>query len=487
MAKKFVEYDTSTDSVQLVELSSGSCLSVPVRQTVLAGRIDTNGYANFLEAGTGLAVDLKATSTPVRIAFADGFGDNGAVDYIGSITSDISSAFSSLPASTTSFLYAERNSGTGELSYGSTLVAPQYGYAFDKTQNALLHFDGDDASTTMTDEYGNTWTAQGNAQLDTAQYKFGTSSLLLDGTGDYIDTTDIKSLGDRFTLECFVRFNALPSSGNRQPIFNCKNPNSGYGLDLFLYNNSGTTKFETYLSSDAASYDIASGALGSNTTWATGTWYHIAFVFDGFSYKVYINGTQDINITSSISVCSISGIRLGTNWATSSFLNGWIDEFRFSKIARYTSSFTAPDSAFDTESLYWFDISAMKMKQGNPASWTEKQVVVLGEAVAGSSSISSVTTYALRGMYDSGWFTTTAGTGYNKYHNVGTDQVIIKLYERGIYGIVESNYWYYSVTGHHVGSDYRINRNLAFISANYDTSLSTSPILDRKAFISRTF
>lgn len=37
----------------------------------------------------------------------------------------------------------------------------------------LLHMNGTDASTTFTDESGKTWTAGGNAQIDTAQSKFG--------------------------------------------------------------------------------------------------------------------------------------------------------------------------------------------------------------------------------------------------------------------------------------------------------------------------
>jgi hypothetical protein len=53
---------------------------------------------------------------------------------------------------------------------------------------SLLHFDGDNASTTFLDESGKTWTRYGDAQISTAQNKFGPSSGLFDGTGDYITT-----------------------------------------------------------------------------------------------------------------------------------------------------------------------------------------------------------------------------------------------------------------------------------------------------------
>lgn len=60
--------------------SGGNAVKVPVRQTVLSAAIDANGYANFISAGTGLAANIAATSTPIRIAFAAGFDENGAID-----------------------------------------------------------------------------------------------------------------------------------------------------------------------------------------------------------------------------------------------------------------------------------------------------------------------------------------------------------------------------------------------------------------------
>jgi len=50
----------------------------------------------------------------------------------------------------------------------------------------LLHFDGTDGATTTTDDGPDerTITLAGDAELDTAQKKFGTASLLLDGNGD---------------------------------------------------------------------------------------------------------------------------------------------------------------------------------------------------------------------------------------------------------------------------------------------------------------
>lgn len=73
---------------------------------------------------------------------------------------------------------------------------------------ALLHMNGSDASTTFTDQRGHTFTAAGNAQIDTAQSKFGGASGLFDASGDYISTPDSDEWsfgsGD-FTIECWYR------------------------------------------------------------------------------------------------------------------------------------------------------------------------------------------------------------------------------------------------------------------------------------------
>src|SRR3990167_5787652 len=76
----------------------------------------------------------------------------------------------------------------------------------------LLHMDGADASTTFTDEVGHVFTPAGNAQIDTAQSKFGGASGLFDGTGDYITTpnsADFDPGTGSFTAEMWIRPAAL--------------------------------------------------------------------------------------------------------------------------------------------------------------------------------------------------------------------------------------------------------------------------------------
>lgn len=76
---------------------------------------------------------------------------------------------------------------------------------------SLLHMNGVDGSTTFTDESGKSWTAKGNAQIDTAGSRFGGASALFDGSGDYMELPDHEDFnvgsGD-FTVDFWFRKNA---------------------------------------------------------------------------------------------------------------------------------------------------------------------------------------------------------------------------------------------------------------------------------------
>src|SRR5262245_1699237 len=99
--------------------------------------------------------------------------------------------------------------GTG-VSLGIATTAISDNYA-----QSLLQFEGTDTSTTFTDENAagssHIWTAHGDAQIDTADFKFGAASGLFDGTGDYIDTpdhVDFNLASNNFTIDFWFKCNA---------------------------------------------------------------------------------------------------------------------------------------------------------------------------------------------------------------------------------------------------------------------------------------
>lgn len=85
----------------------------------------------------------------------------------------------------------------------------------DSDTSLLIHCDGADESTSFTDKSstGHTVTATGDAQVATAQKKFGTGSCLLDGTGDYLSLADHNDWhlggGAPFTIDMQLRFGSL--------------------------------------------------------------------------------------------------------------------------------------------------------------------------------------------------------------------------------------------------------------------------------------
>lgn len=205
---------------------------------------------------------------------------------------------------------------------------------------SLLHFDGADGSTVFTDQTGKVWTAAGNAQIDTAQSKFGGSSLLLDGSGDYLtcNDADFSSFGTStaWTLEAWVRLSAL--TGNQA---------------VFAMGDSSTNYFQCTI--DAASglrintfgADILN--QGGATGLSAGTWMHVAFVRNGANLYGFVDGVLRASSANGASMPTITSqsMFVGANNAPAGFLNGHVDEVRATKgQAVYTADFTPPTAAF---------------------------------------------------------------------------------------------------------------------------------------------
>lgn len=176
------------------------------------------------------------------------------------------------------------------------------------------------------------YNAFGNAQLSTAQQKFGASSIAFDGSGDYVKspTTVAPFENSDFTVEMWVRPNASSSSSY---IFDHR---QGGGVSL---RTSGTSLWVG-----------VGGYIAINISGAFPTpqvWYHIAITRAGNSTKCFINGVQKGSTYTTAYTASAASIFLGAPYfANSTFFNGYIDEFRVSNVARYTTAFTPPSAAF---------------------------------------------------------------------------------------------------------------------------------------------
>lgn len=210
--------------------------------------------------------------------------------------------------------------------------------------------DGTNGSTTFTDSGPNalTVTPSGNAQISTAQSKYGGASASFDGTGDYLTVANHASiafgLGD-FTIECWVYFSALPGTNLVMGIANTMASPGSAGFThwwLGLYNNAGTNLL--YLGRHG------NGSVFAYTNWtpSLNTWYFLqATRSSGSTIKLGINGVLQ-TVTSSgsnwVNDFSSTGTLAVGYTATVLAFNGNIDDFRTTKgVAR---EIALPTSAF---------------------------------------------------------------------------------------------------------------------------------------------
>jgi hypothetical protein len=191
---------------------------------------------------------------------------------------------------------------------------------------------------TITDRVGKTVYAQGNAKLSVAQKKFGTASLVLDGTGDYASIATQPDFafgtGD-FCLEAWVY---PTSTGSYRTLFDTRTatPSDGGGIVLGI-----TDANQLYF---YYNFGFRVGPVG---TISQNTWTHIALSKVSGNTRAFINGTQVGSTYVDTNSYAERPVRVGADPAGNFAFTGYIDDVRISKgVARYTTTFTAPTTAF---------------------------------------------------------------------------------------------------------------------------------------------
>lgn len=273
---------------------------------------------------------------------------NGAKGNDGFATWDFSSKNMLLGIFGTSIYKMDKNSSGNP---DGTWDSVGGGAAWDSYTKFISHFDGNDGATSATDEIGNTITFVGNAQLDTAQKKFGTASLLLDGTGDRLTVPDSVSwafgTGD-FTIRFNVRFNSLATASG---FVGQDGTVAGNYWD-FTLSSGGAIIFRAVENSVTLAYYSS-----ANLSLSTNTWYHFELARNGSTIYFFLDGvSKTLTETTAIGSSAMPDIdnvlSIGAETEDGSYLNGWMDELRVDKgIARHTANFTPDTSAFSAGSM----------------------------------------------------------------------------------------------------------------------------------------
>jgi hypothetical protein len=208
----------------------------------------------------------------------------------------------------------------------------------------LLHAEGVDGSTTFTDSSANAHsiTANGNVQVDTAQFKFGTASALFDGTGDYLLTPDHADftfgLGD-YTIDFWMRLDTSPNAFEFLIDFRA----SGGEAALQIYWADSDDKLHVRR-------DGSTEFLTGTSTLSLSTWYHVALTrFRGTNY-LFLNGVLEDDDNQAINFIDfnlINPVFIGSEVGGGNYFKGWLDEIHIVKgEALYITAFQVPTSPY---------------------------------------------------------------------------------------------------------------------------------------------
>jgi hypothetical protein len=219
----------------------------------------------------------------------------------------------------------------------------------DAFTKLMLSFDGADGATAATDASASAHTVAfvNGAQLDTAEKKFGSASLLCgDGVDDYIYIEDHADLafgtGD-FTFDWWMKRAAV--SGAQENFMGQSNSalTGGYHVGFI----SAANTFVFGMNDEA--YLPAGPATALNNT----NWNHIAVEREGNNLAVAVNGVwgTSVDVTGQTYTDTATRFAIGQlgEFTAASSYNGWVDEFRISKgIARWSPgvAFTPPTAAY---------------------------------------------------------------------------------------------------------------------------------------------
>jgi hypothetical protein len=190
----------------------------------------------------------------------------------------------------------------------------------------------------------------GNAQISTAQSKFGGASMLFDGSGDGLSFPAFDLGSGDMTVEFWAQQAAalpyLSGDGVYSGEIIAGNANNALGVFFYSGSSSGpATNIWVYVFGVATVFQPAISI-------SLGQWNHYALVRSSGTWRLFVNGAQIATSTTSGTTNILGQKTIG--WRNqSSFLNyynGYIDDLRITRgYARYTANFTPQRSQWQDQ------------------------------------------------------------------------------------------------------------------------------------------
>ena len=204
-------------------------------------------------------------------------------------------------------------------------------------------------STTFTDSSSGAHTITANGDVVNVAPKIGTGMGAFDGSGDYLTVPassdfDFSTTG-QFTIEFWCNIDVV--TGHQalihSPNYYVAGNNGNWAIDMYQ----GDVRMNLYNGTGSVGSVDCSGAHIS-----AGQWHHVAVDRDsGGTTRIFVDGTLRSPASTSFNGQDIedgkNGVEVGGNisYAGPGDLNGYMDDLRISRTARYTANFTAPTTA----------------------------------------------------------------------------------------------------------------------------------------------
>ena len=321
------------DGSNLTGLSAGiSSVADYAKVSGIATYADFSGIATYASA-SGIAT---YSNTSGISTLALGFSTTASINTTGIITA---STFVGLSSSAYKLKILDVDSG--DILYNNVSI--------------LLNMDGANGSTSFIDTSINSLNVfpSGDAQISTTQSKFGGSSASFDGVGDYLTVSPNTVFGmglDDYTVEAWI-YGTFPTTDvNYYTIWTVDTGGGAFAQLRFGNNGFGDRlQFNT-----GVNFNNVFGLTLTKSDFIN-VWRHIAVVRNSGNVTVYVDGiaatrwtlgpetgttvTHDLGLS-----CSL---KIGASQSNNNVFKGFIDDFRITRgVARYTSNFTPPVTAF---------------------------------------------------------------------------------------------------------------------------------------------
>lgn len=358
--------------------------------------IGFNGSAMDITSGVSLPVNTWHHAALVRF----GSGTNNVKAYlngvvIGSCTNTTTMGTSTRPITIGNHSTYYQKGYSSELRvsnvarYTGPFSPPRYKHIPDSNTKLLLHFTPTGTTFTDSSPSPKSITRYGDAKCITSPVEDG-GVAYFDGSGDYLTIPEFEFGSSDFTIEGWYKFNSLSIN---QGLFSKRTNVANYpNIQLQLESVATPRLYVTNTAGNAWIIDSGFISAGFNIT----DWFHIAVVRYNSIFKLYVNG---IVVYTSGSLSEAALYDNNSPWVIGAqstigqnCLNGSINEFRMSDIARYTAAFTPPTQPFQPDSYtklllhFWNTTPTVFLDSAGPVDYDEFPILPAGVTVTNAGT-----------------------------------------------------------------------------------------------------